>query len=250
MMYLYETHLHTLEGSACGEVAAADYIDYMIVKGFSGMVITDHFFNGNSAVNPHLSWAEKIDLYCDGYRKAKEASKGRDFDVIFGIEFNFKGDEYLIYGLDGEWLLNNEDIMDLDRRGVHKKVNDAGGIMVQAHPFRERKYLKDIRLTPDIADAVEVFNASNDDNMNALAYEYAVKLGVPMIGGSDIHYPRDVMGGVLLPHRIKDTTELAAAIRAGETVPAKLERGEVTIVSESKELTVPVKGPTVPVYYM
>ena len=25
-MYFYETHLHTLEGSACGEVAAAEFL--------------------------------------------------------------------------------------------------------------------------------------------------------------------------------------------------------------------------------
>ena len=249
-MYLYETHLHTLEGSACGEVAAADYIDYMIVKGFTGMVVTDHFFNGNCAVDPHLPWKEKVELYCDGFRKAHAAAQGHEFDVIFGIEFNFNGDEYLIYGIDGEWLLDNEDIMGLDRRGVHKKINEAGGIMVQAHPFRERKYLKDIRLTPDICDAVEVYNASNDDNMNALAYEYAKKLGVPMIGGSDIHYPRDVLGGILLPDRIKDTHELAAAIRAGQTVPAKIERGIVTRIDEVQDLMVSVKGPTAPVYYM
>lgn len=248
-MYFYETHLHTLEGSACGEVAAADYIDYMIVKGFTGMAVTDHFFNGNCAVDPALPWKRKVELYCDGFYKAREAAKDRDFDVIFGIEFNFKGDEYLIYGLDGEWLLDNEDIMMLDRRGVHKKVNEAGGIMVQAHPYRERNYLRDITLTPDICDAVEVFNSCNCDNQNALAYEYARKLNVPMIGGSDIHYPRDVMGGILLPHRVKDTFELAAAIKAGEAVPAKLEKGIVTRVDEVKDLMVSTGGPTVPVIY-
>ena len=56
MMYLYETHLHTSEGSACGEVPGAAYIDFMKNRGFTGMIVTDHFFNGNCAVDRSLPW--------------------------------------------------------------------------------------------------------------------------------------------------------------------------------------------------
>ena len=187
-MYFYETHLHTLEGSACGEVAAADYIDYMIVKGFTGMAVTDHFFNGNCAVDPALPWKRKVELYCDGFYKAREAAKDCDFDVIFGIEFNFKGDEYLIYGLAGEWLLDNEDIMMLDRRGVHKKVNEAGGIMVQAHPYREAHYINHIRLFPRSVHGVETVNSSQAELSNRMAELYAEQYHLLRTAGSDNHW--------------------------------------------------------------
>ena len=48
MGYLYETHLHTCEASKCGRVHGEDYISYMMDKGYSGMIVTDHFFTGNS----------------------------------------------------------------------------------------------------------------------------------------------------------------------------------------------------------
>lgn len=248
MMYLYETHLHTSEGSACGEVPGAAYIDFMKNRGFTGMIVTDHFFNGNCAVDRSLPWSEKVKLYAAGFRAAKEASQGKDFDVLFGIEFNFNGDEFLIYGLDEQWLLNNEDIMVLDRRGVYKKVHEAGGIMVHAHPFRERNYLVDIKLTVDICDAIEVYNASNTDNQNALAYKYAQQLDLPMIAGSDIHYFHEKpMGGVWLPERVNDTKDFAKAVIEGKAVPVQVKDGKITPVKDLPEQTEPTGYPSFPV---
>lgn len=247
-MFLYETHLHTSEGSACGEISAADYIGYMKDRGFDGFVVTDHFFNGNSAVDRSLPWCERVLKYTEGFKKAREAAKGEDIDVIFGIEFNFDGDEYLIYGLDEAWLLENEDIMTLDRRGVYKKVHESGGIMVQAHPYRERNYLVDIKLTADICDGIEAYNASNCDNQNALAYEYAMKLKVPIIAGSDIHYFHDrPMGGILLPERVDNTVDLARAVISGKAVAVRVQGGVSTPVKDIPELTHSVSGPSVPV---
>lgn len=247
-MFLYETHLHTSEGSACGEISAADYIDFMKGRGFDGMVVTDHFFNGNSAVDRSLPWRERVLRYTEGFKKAREAAKRKDYDVLFGIEYNFDGDEYLIYGLDEAWLLDNEDIMALDRRGVYRKVHESGGIMVQAHPYRERNYLKDIKLTADICDAIEAYNASNCDNQNALAYEYAQKLKLPVIGGSDIHYFHDrPMGGVLLPRRVDNTVDFARALIAGEAVAVQVKDGGTTPIKDHPELTHSEHGPTVPV---
>ena len=250
MPYLYETHLHTSEGSACGEITGPDYIDYMIGKGYNGIVVTDHFFTGNCAVDRSLPWAEKVRLHCDGFRKASEASAGRDFDVIFGMEYNFDGDEFLIYGLDEQWLLDSGDITGLGRQELHEKVRESGGVMVHAHPFRERNYLRDIKLTPDVCDGIEVYNAANTANMNALAYEYAVKLGVPMIGGSDIHYFHDrPMGGVLVPYRVTDTAGFAKLILDGLTTPVQVKDGKVTPVTEITEQIRPTEAPSFDVIF-
>ena len=93
--YLYETHLHTSEASACGKVSGSDYIDFMKDRGFQGMFVTDHFFNGNSCVPQYFPWEKKVERYVTGYKKAQEAARGKDFDVLFGVEYNFHGDEYL-----------------------------------------------------------------------------------------------------------------------------------------------------------
>ena len=36
MSFLYETHLHTCQASACGKVNGEDYIPYMMEKGYAG----------------------------------------------------------------------------------------------------------------------------------------------------------------------------------------------------------------------
>jgi len=246
--YLYETHLHTSEASACGKVRGADYVDFMKSRGYSGMIVTDHFFNGNSAIIDDIPWNEKVLRYMSGYKNAKAASEGKDFDVLFGVEFNFEGDEYLIYGIDEKWLLENEDVMWLSRKEVYKRVHDAGAAMIHAHPYRERFYLSDIKLTPGICDGIEVYNAANNDNQNALGYQYAKDLGLPMTAGSDIHFFHDrPMGGMLLPDRIGSSSEYKECLMTGAAVPVKVTGSEVTDVRTITELMVPNEPPSMKV---
>ncbi|MCR5657005.1 MAG: PHP domain-containing protein [Butyrivibrio sp.] len=253
MEYIYETHLHTVEASACGVAHGADYINYMLGQGYSGIIVTDHFFNGNSAVPKDLPWSERVELYCKGYEQALEASKGTDLNVMFGIEYNFQGDEYLLYGVDKEWLLANPDIMEKDRHQVYEAVHNYGGIMVQAHPYRERGYLSAIHLTPSVCDGAEVYNSGNDDYQNALGYEFAVKHGFTMSSGSDIHaIPQDEMGGMSFPYKINNIREYVEAFKKGDGTPVFKKNAQdagtpFIPVASSKEQTVPTKGPTLEV---
>ena len=251
MSYLYETHLHTCQASACGKVNGEDYISYMMEKGYAGMIVTDHFFNGNTCVPENLSWKERVEIYCSGYERALKAAEGKDFNVMFGVEFNFWKDEYLIYGIDKEWLLNNECIMDMTRHELLEAVHKAGGAMIQAHPYRERDYLEDIKLAPTACDGVEVYNAANSANMNALGYEYCQKLGLPMTAGSDIHYYNDKsMGAMLFEKKIESVKDYADAVKAGLGTPVSLTpEGRIIPVSEIPEQTKSTELPTLPVIY-
>ena len=84
-MYRYETHMHTMEASACANSSAADMADKYKAEGYDGIFITDHFFNGNSAVPRDLPWKERIELYCAGYENALKRGKEIGLDVFFGI---------------------------------------------------------------------------------------------------------------------------------------------------------------------
>lgn len=248
MPYVFETHLHTCQGSACGVAHGREYIEYMKKQGFDGIIVTDHFFNGNCAVPKDLPWKERVDMYMSGYEEALAESGGKDFTVLFGIEFNFQGDEYLIYGPGREWLLEQDTILEADRQEVYRRVHEGGGIMVQAHPYRERGYLSAIHLTPSICDGIEVYNAANKPNMNALAYEYAEKLKLPMTAGSDIHFMYDGdKGAMLLEDKPETTRDFADMLLAGKTkcvvvrecVPIPLEEVEEQLKIEH--------GPELPV---
>lgn len=251
MKYIYETHLHTCEGSRCGMVNGKDYVDYLIGKGYSGMIVTDHFFNGNCAIDPSLPWETKVEAYCQGYREALKAAEGKDFNVMFGVEYNFEGDEYLLYGISLEWLTDHPEIMGMTRHELYKTIKQAGGMMIHAHPYRERDYLVDIKLTEGVFDGLEVYNAANTDNMNALAFEYCKKVGSRMIAGSDIHYYHDrAMGGMAFDHKIDSIEEYVSCVLNGEGVAVQVKDGKGVPVEDISALTNSAAAPSYEVHWM
>ena len=191
--YKYETHLHTSEASACGSSKAADYISVYKRIGYDGIFVTDHFFGGNTCVSFELDWFARIQQYCSGYEAAMEEAQkqneidGGNFKVFFGIEQTFDGDDYLIYGLNKEWLLAHPEIESMNHGQLFEAVSQAGGLMIQAHPFRLRGYIQAIHLHPREVHGIEVYNGGNTPDQNELALAYAKAYDFPMTSGSDIH---------------------------------------------------------------
>ena len=83
-MYKYELHLHSCQGSKCGVSEGKEYVDFYIKNGYSGAVLTDHFFHGNTRPDRNLPWAQYMDEYLSGYYDMKRAAEGKDFEVFFG----------------------------------------------------------------------------------------------------------------------------------------------------------------------
>ena len=250
-MYRYETHLHTVEGSACGRTPGVEYPSIFKERGYDGIFITDHFFHGNTRPSRELSWPEYVDAYMKGYEEAKRAGDAIGFKVFFGIEENFEGDEFLIYGVDKQFLLDHPTIPHWTREEMIKWVHEAGGAVMQAHPFRERDYLSDIKLAPTAVDGIEVYNAANSANMNALGFEYCAKLDLPMLSGSDIHYFRDnELGGMLFDTKIASIEEFVSAVIARKGIPVSVAPdGTLTPVAQMREQTVSTELPTLEVLY-
>ena len=187
MGYLYETHLHTCQGSKCGRSEGKEYPAIYKALGYDGIFVTDHFFGGNTAVPKDLPWSERVSMYMSGYYDAKEAGDRIGFPVFFGIEQNYLHDEYLIYGIDEEFLLRHPDIEEWPRSQLMAEVHAYGGCAVQAHPFRERPYIKKVKLSPFTVDGIEAANIGNEPGMDLAAMSYAKTLGLPMTAGSDRH---------------------------------------------------------------
>ena len=218
MASLYETHLHTSEGSACGVSGGREYVKKYLDLGYTGIIITDHFIRGNCAVNLGSSWEKWVHKFCRGYEEAREEGARRGLDVFFGWEETFDGDDYLVYGLDKEWLLKHPEAAWWNRKQQFDEARRYGGCVVQAHPFRQHSHIRRIILSTGCVDAVEAMNAGNDDpSYDALAWVYAKKLGLPVTAGSDIHYANDVRSGIVmgvyLDKRMESIADYVAAIR-------------------------------------
>lgn len=220
MAYIYETHLHTSVGSACGKSRGYEYIAKYKELGFAGIIVTDHFFNGNCAISNTLPWEERIAQFYEGFEEAREEGDKQHFQVFFSWECRFGGDEYLVYGLDKEWLLAHPDILEWDHITHYQKVKEAGGLVIQAHPFRERNYLTQIDLHPYQCDGWEVANAGNPPEQDILTHQYAKKHHMIMTAGSDLH-DADQIGngkqfGVAFDTPLTDISDFVKRIKNGE----------------------------------
>ena len=211
-LYRYETHLHTVESSACGMTPGREYPAIFKERGYDGIFITDHFFHGNTRPSRELPWPDYVDAYMKGYEEAKKAGDEIGFKVFFGIEENFEGDEYLIYGVDKAFLLSHPEIPHWTREDMIRAVHEAGGAVMQAHPFRDRDYIKKIHLYPEDIEGIEGINTANSANDNLAALCYALHFGLMIQAGSDTHFKwaiGDGNGGVLYDTPITSEVDYA-----------------------------------------
>ncbi len=216
--YWYELHAHTSVGSVCGRVEPEDYVSYYLEKGYSGMVLTDHFYYGNCAIDRSLPWEIFVREFVQAYDRLKAEGDKHHFTVFFGLEQRFPdgNDEYLLLGLTPEWVTAHPEMKDLPREKFFDLIHAGGGFIIQAHPHRFRpSYMRSITLSPEQIDAVEVFNVCNPMEHNRQGLEYAKNLQLPMVGGSDIHVlDLPILSGISLPYPVGTSQDLIHAIRS------------------------------------
>lgn len=220
-MYLYETHCHSSDCSRCGRSTARELVRAYHGAGFAGIVLTDHFLSGNTAVDRSLPWDVKMRQYYDAYLDACDEAAPLDFDVIFGFEHHYgNGMEVLVYGIDLDFLLANPDLTELPPEAFVERVHAAGGVVIHAHPFRRRDYINsEAEPRFDIVDGIEVYNAGNrptDGNRQALARSRECPGLVTC--GSDLHNVNSSklgQAGLVFSHRVKTGSAFVDALRAG-----------------------------------
>ena len=190
MDFLYETHMHTSEGSGCGQNSAVEQVRAYKSRGYQGIIITDHFINGYSTcpAYPKISWEEKMSYVVSGYKAAKVEGERIGLDVFLGWEFTVRGSDFLTYGLDWDFLISHPDLHKLDVPEYCLVVRENGGFLAQAHPYRNAPYIKyKFPVGAQYVDAIEVYNASDPDRSNKKAQAFAKKHNLPIQAGSDSH---------------------------------------------------------------
>ena len=221
--YLYETHLHTCEASACASNTGYEMAKAAKEYGYSGIIVTDHNWGGNTCIPKNLNWEKWVDAYAAGYESAYKYGVEHDLDVFFGCEAGFNGTEFLLYGITPDWLKTHPELRNATIKEMYELVSENGGMMVHAHPYREEWYIPEIRLFPELIHGVEGINAThsnrlstahNDPMYDTKAIEYARKLSLPMTAGSDIHSTNLFGGGMLFKKRIKTMSDFIATVKS------------------------------------
>ncbi len=213
--YKYELHCHTSDVSFCAHSSAEEAVEFYKQRGYDGIVITDHYspqtFLFHKALMPH----KYTDMYIKGYKRAKEIG-GEDFTVLLGCEvrFFFTIDDFLIYGIDEDFLRSSGNLMTKYLRRLFKLCDEKGLILLEAHPFRELRFRHD----PKLLHGCEVFNGKDAGKIaNKKAREWARNNNFAFTtSGGDFHDKNNtVPGGIITNEPIKTNEDLLRILRSG-----------------------------------
>ena len=212
-MYKIDMHVHTKNVSNCGRIDAKEVAQMYKKAGYDSIVITDHYYESLFSKYDNLTWEEKINCFLSGYQEALEEGNNIGLNVLMGIELRFLdySDDFLVYGIDREFLYNYKELYKLGLKGFRDLTKNMDILIYQAHPFRKGM----TPAVPELIDGVEVYNGNpRHDSNNHLAFEYAEKNQLWMTSGSDFHQEEDLgIGGIIVKNKITSSQELVAYLR-------------------------------------
>ena len=204
--YLYDPHTHTSETSKCGHLPAADVVDRYVRNGFSGLVVTDHLHPEYlSRIDTQHNWDMVMDHYLSGYHASKKRGDEVGLDVLLGAEFRFpeNDNDYLVYGIDEQWLRSNPYACCMSAQEFYDKFHNEV-LIIHAHPFRAGS--APVQETA-IHGAEIINNNPRHVNNNDQALEMCRRHPeYYRLAGSDTHRDGDeAHAGVILPERVRDS---------------------------------------------
>lgn len=213
---IFDLHVHTREGSFDSALAPDVLVEEIHRLRLKGVVLAEH-----------VGWQHhRFDAF----------ARQHDVVLVHALEVDTNMGHVITIGLD-RYRPGMRDI-----RQLRKIVDDVGGFMILAHPFRfffasgwvaPNLLFRDRTTRPATAaaaaahpafalvDAIEVVNGSYmDERENCFARQVAASLGHPGTGGSDAHSSHGIGRGATLFHGdIRTERDLLDALRAGACTP-------------------------------
>lgn len=214
---ILDLHIHTSWNSADSNLHPAELIQEAKRVGLHGVVVTEH------------------DKCWDRFM-ARDLAAEHDFLFLCGMEVSTDLGHILVYGL-------NEYLPGIMRaKKLRQVVDDAGGAMVAAHPFR-RAFTAHFRngeeptpLTLEAAirqpifglvDGIEVCNGGSVDRENKLAIEACDALGLAPTGGSDAHSDLGIgCYATRFDDPVQTEKDVITALKQGRCRAVVLQKGE------------------------
>lgn len=218
MNYQTELHCHSMPVSACGRILPEDLVELYLAAGYHTVVLANHFSRDTfsaPAAERAIEWKDKVEFFLSDFYKMRTEAQGR-LHVLLAMEFRLDCHEetdFLVYGLGEDFLLENPDILQLDLKSFSERVKAAGGLLIQAHPFRNNVVVSN----PSLIDGVEVWNCSSRHaSRNDVAEFWADRFSLIKTSGSDLHRSyQTIGGGIVTSSPITSDEELLVALRTG-----------------------------------
>lgn len=201
-----DTHLHEKKYSGDSFISLEEIVKRAKALGLNGVCITDHESN-------------------EIKEEANQLSQELNFLIITGAEILTHEGDMTVFGLE-----------ELPKQKIHAKelaalVKAAGGIAICAHPYRKNNrgmgdYIREL----DCLWGIEALNGSTPEQFNMQAYDLAMELNVPALGGSDAHHLEQVgKFATWVPNWVKDEASFIQAVQEGLAYPAIKHNGAYQI---------------------
>lgn len=168
MVQQYDLHIHT-EVSPCSGNSPEEIVEAAINRGLDGIAVTDH----DTVV---------------GARQVADVAPS-ELEVIIGAEITTSQGHLL--ALD----INEAPDPGVDPLDAIEFVHDQDGVAVLAHPFDELRqtYSSSLEALATAADGIEVKNSRCLlSRYNKRARAFAEEHNLPVTGGSDGHFPKEI----------------------------------------------------------
>lgn len=206
-----EMHLHTKESSPCAKVDVKDALVMFKEKGYDAVIITDHFYH--NIYESYSCWKDIVDKFLLGYKEALKVADSIGIKVFLGMEIRFPQNynDYLVYGIDEEFIYQHEYIYNTSLEEFFNLVKDKY-VVVQAHPFRWGNTLYDV----NYLHGIEILNTNPHNNCpNDLAYNEWIKTDLIATCGCDFHKVDGIPESnyMTLPKLPEDNLELIKLLR-------------------------------------
>ena len=164
-----DLHVHAEERSPCSIASEIDLIETAIDYGLDGLAFTDHH---RLISQPRLKQLNK---------------RYAPFRIFAGIEIRINSQDFLVYGIQSPKLEEE----DWTYPELYEFVQDNGGAIVLAHPYRFRAHLN-VDVTDCPPDAVELHSTNIRDGKTEQRLSLIDSLGSQPICNSDAHEAKDV----------------------------------------------------------
>lgn len=184
-----DTHTHTSGVSFCSHVSPKEYVRAFKAAGYDAVILTNHY-SRQYMFRYGDTFDAQIDVYLNEYRTAKKAGEEEGIPVFLAAEVAIATPqspyiEFLLYGVDENFLLANPCLYDKSQRELYKICNDNGVLMFQSHPFRTEQ--GHVPMDPEFMDGTEINCHPLFLRHEEEVREFVDKHGLALICGSDFH---------------------------------------------------------------
>ena len=212
---LIDLHAHTSGISKCCRKDAPSVLEEAKRIGLNGIILTNHYQKNYVEDNNPKTFAEKYIKEFD-YTKALGDKLG--IKVIFGIEVTmelYPNIHMLVYGVDTDFVKRYPLIYDYTQKELYETVKKNGGILIQAHPFRNGTTVLDTRFL----DGIEInCHPLYKKSYSKELIDIAVKEKLAVTCGGDYHADTyRPKCGMYLPDDIEDGIALGKYISGSKS---------------------------------